>query len=87
MRKYFDLVAKIFHPRWVLTTVFLVLLTLEIYLLYSRVYKNLYTPIEDAPIEQNVVRLDVINYNKMLELLDSLKVYTGREINIENPFD
>ncbi|OGE74327.1 MAG: hypothetical protein A3I07_02655 [Candidatus Doudnabacteria bacterium RIFCSPLOWO2_02_FULL_42_9] len=87
MNKYLAIVKKFLHPTLLLTTIFVVLLLLEVYLLYSKVYTNLYVSITGAPIEQNIVRLDVTNYNKMLDLLDSLKTYQGRPIDIESPFN
>ena len=79
-------IKKILRPALILALLFLALLALEAYVLYYNVYGNLFTEIEDSSMDVNIVRLDVTNYNKMIELLDSLKDYTPANPAVENPF-
>jgi hypothetical protein len=89
--KYLDsiitIIKKVLRPSWVLILLFLLLLGVEAYILYSKVYGNLFTGInEEIVVENKIVRLDLNNYNKTLELLDGLQAYSAPELNINNPF-
>ncbi|MBX4187495.1 MAG: hypothetical protein KW802_04610 [Candidatus Doudnabacteria bacterium] len=80
------ILKKILNPTVILTILFAALLLVEAYWLYYKVYGNLSTNVEDAAVEVNIVRLDINNYNKMINLLDSLKVYKPVFTEVENPF-
>jgi len=73
-------------PGFVLVAIFALLLGYEIYLLYYDVYTNLTTEVQDISVNTNIVHLDLANYQKMLDLLDSVKVYTPPPITVDNPF-
>jgi hypothetical protein len=78
---------KYFRPKLVLITLFVIFLGFEMYILYYKVYTNLSVSIEEAPTNSNnIVRLDLTNYKKTLDLLDSLKAYVGVEVSEHNPF-
>jgi hypothetical protein len=88
MQKYLPILKKLWHPGLILTAIFLILLIIEAYLLYYKVYANLSTGIEALPVpSSNIVRLDINSYNKTLELLDSLKAFTGSTADVDNPFN
>lgn len=77
---------KLFNPGLILVLLFLLLIGVEAYVLYYKVYGNLSTGIEDVAVDVNIVRLDLNNYNKMVELLDSLNSYQPANTPYENPF-
>ncbi len=79
---------KFWKPGLILTIVFLIVLGIEGYLLYYKVYASLATNDEEVIIGNNrIVRLDIKSYNQTLALLDSLKTYVAKTINLDNPFN
>ncbi|MBX4191389.1 MAG: hypothetical protein KW804_01150 [Candidatus Doudnabacteria bacterium] len=77
---------KFINPTLVLALMFIALVALEAYVLYYKVYGNLSTGIDDS-VDVNIVRLDVNNYNKMIELIDSLKAFEPHNEARDNPFN
>ncbi len=78
---------KYFRPKLILVALFVIFLSFEIYILYYKVYSSLTVSVEETPTNSsNIVRLDLTNYKKTLELLDSLKAYVGVEVTEHNPF-
>lgn len=80
-------IIKAIRPKLVLTILFLILLGFEVYVLYFNVYGNLSTGVEDISVDTNIVRLDLKNYEKMLQLLDNAKAYGAPAVTVDNPFD
>lgn len=62
---------KLIQPSLLLGLILLLVLATEAYLLYSKVYRSLNTDIGDVRLDSSVVRLDLANYTKTLNLLDS----------------
>jgi hypothetical protein len=77
---------KIVSPTLILVLLFLMLVGIEASLLYNKVYGNLSTEFDDDSIDVNIVRLDINNYNKMIDLLDSLHSFQPENEVYENPF-
>lgn len=75
---------KFIRPDLILILIFLLIFGLEIYLLYSRVYVNLSTEVNEAPTD-NIVRLDLASYSKTLILLDASKTFAPQPLNLANP--
>jgi hypothetical protein len=71
----------------ILALIFFVIILLEGYLLYSRVYQTLNAE-ADLVSGGNVVRVDLNAYNQTLDLLDRLKIFVVEPWNLpdENPF-
>ena len=86
MKSFIPIAKKFIRPAVILTLLFLLLIGIEAYLLYYKVYGNLSTDINDISVDVNIVRLDVSNYNKIIELLDSLNAYQPANPVVENPF-
>ncbi len=77
---------KVFSPGLILSLVFLALVAFEVYLLYYKVYGNLSTTVEEAFVENKIVRLNVNNYNKLVELMDEVKTFAPTNVISHNPF-
>lgn len=73
------------RPGLILLAAFLILVIFEAYLLYYRVYINLYTTVDEISVE-DVVRLNLKDYNAALEAIDKRQNFTAPTLNINNPF-
>ena len=82
MIKNFNLKIK-FNPRLILAAAFAVLILLETYWLYTKVYRNLSVDADTIP-NGNIVRLDLGAYNQTIGLLDKLKFFTVSSWNLKN---
>ena len=78
---------KLLRPGLFLVLVFLILVAIEGYLLYFKVYRSLSIGVDTKAINYNIVRLDLNNYNKTLKLLDELNSFSPPNLFINNPFD
>jgi hypothetical protein len=77
-------VQSLIKPKYLLILVFVLIVLFEAYLLYLRVYHNLYTEVSEVQAG-NVVRLDLAAYNKTLETLDASKNFFPQTPALANP--
>ena len=85
MNRISPFLKKFVHPNIILAVVFVIVIGVEAYLLYFKVYAYLSTKVENVQAE-DIVRLDLNNYNKTLELLDSLNTFAPENPSVNNPF-
>jgi hypothetical protein len=78
-------IKTVLRPGRVLFILFIALLAYEAYLLYYRVYINLSIGVEEVSVE-DIVRLDLNNYNTVLEEIDKRNNYIPPTRDINNPF-
>lgn len=71
-------------PHFIITMIFVVIVILELFLLYTQVYTKL-SPEADSVPNENIVRLDLAAYNQTIELLDALKEFVVNPWNLINP--
>ncbi|HTL39199.1 MAG TPA: hypothetical protein VL306_00065 [Methylomirabilota bacterium] len=67
----------------VMTVVFILVVLLEMYILYTKVYAQL-NPEANAIQTENIVRLDISSYNQTIDLLDNLKSFVAKPVNLNN---
>jgi len=87
MKNLQNIFKKLFHPKLILIVLFFVLVGIEAYLLYYKVYANLSTSVDTIVFDNNIVRVDVKSYTETLELLDLRKIYQAPNLIINNPYD
>ena len=78
---------KMINPVAILGIIFVVVIAIEAYLLYYRVYGSLLAQ-PDEVADEKIVRLDINSYNKTVQLLDAYRQYVpaGQFPKNINPF-
>jgi hypothetical protein len=84
MKKAFEKGIKV---RLLLVILFIMVLVIEGYLVYFKLYPN-FSVEDDAIPVKNIVRVDLRSYERAIELFDKLENYTSEPVNLtnSNPF-
>lgn len=77
---------KFLRPKLLLVALFVVAVLIEAYILYTKVFPNLSISQEVEQNNQQVVHLNLVDYQKMLITLDQLETFKPDFPILHNPF-
>lgn len=69
---------------FILTITLIAVLLIEIYLIYFLLYRNVWIS-DDAIIPNNIVRVDLADYNKTIDLLNELESFSPNPLVLSRP--